>query len=56
MLYEEKIKKGRIREILHADEFNDSILNGYLETLRIHLKKYYKSYITEKRLEYELLK
>ena len=32
------------------------ILNGYLEALRINLKKYYKSHITEKMFEYELLK
>lgn len=32
------------------------ILNGYLVTLRDELKKYYKSHITEKLFEYELLK
>ena len=31
-------------------------LNGYLETLRINLKAYYKSHITEKMFQYELLK
>lgn len=32
------------------------ILNGYLNTLRTMLKAYYKSHITEKMFEYELLK
>lgn len=32
------------------------ILNGYLETLRTNLKVYYKSYITNKMFQYELLK
>ena len=32
------------------------ILNGYLDTLRTMLKIYYKSHITEKMFEYELLK
>lgn len=31
-------------------------LNGYLDTLRTMLKAYYKSHITEKMFEYELLK
>ena len=31
-------------------------LNGLLNTLRIKLKKYYKSHITNKMFEYELLK
>ena len=32
------------------------ILNGHLDTLRIMLKAYYKSHITEKMFKYELLK
>ena len=32
------------------------VLNGYLDTLRTMLKAYYKSHITEKMFEYELLK
>lgn len=31
-------------------------LNGYLETLRTNLKAYYKSHITDKMFQYELLK
>ena len=31
-------------------------LNGYLVTLRDALKAYYKSHITDKMFEYELLK
>lgn len=31
-------------------------LNGYLETLRTNLKVYYKSHITDKMFQYELLK
>lgn len=31
-------------------------LNGYLETLRTNLKTYYKSHITDKMFQYELLK
>lgn len=31
-------------------------LNGYLQTLRINLKTYYKSHITDKMFQYELLK
>lgn len=31
-------------------------LNGYLETLRTNLKSYYKSHITNKMFQYELLK
>ena len=31
-------------------------LNGYLDSLRTKLKEYYKSHITEKMFEYELLK
>lgn len=31
-------------------------LNGYLETLRANLKAYYKSHITDKMFQYELLK
>lgn len=31
-------------------------LNGYLETLRTNLKSYYKSHITDKMFQYELLK
>lgn len=31
-------------------------LNGYLETLRVNLKAYYKSHITNKMFQYELLK
>ena len=32
------------------------VLNGYLDTLRAMLKAYYKSHITDKMFEYELLK
>lgn len=32
------------------------VLNGHLDTLRVKLKDYYKSHITEKMFEYELLK
>ena len=32
------------------------VLNGHLDTLRVLLKAYYKSHITEKMFEYELLK
>ena len=32
------------------------ILNGHLDTLRVMLKAYYKSHITEKMFKYELLK
>lgn len=31
-------------------------LNGYLETLRVNLKAYYKNHITNKMFQYELLK
>ena len=31
-------------------------LNGYLQTLRTNLKAYYKSHITDKMFQYELLK
>ena len=31
-------------------------LNGDLDTLRVMLKTYYKSHITEKMFQYELLK
>ena len=34
----------------------DSLKNGYLETLRTDLKAYYKSHITDKMFQYELLK
>ena len=32
------------------------VLNGHLDTLRVILKAYYKSHITEKMFKYELLK
>ena len=31
-------------------------LNGYLETSRTNMKAYYKSHITDKMFQYELLK
>ena len=40
----------------YVNEFNYSILNGCLETFRINLKEYYKSHISKKIFEYELLK
>lgn len=47
-----KIGSGKSKKIV----YDYPILNGYLEALRINLKKYYKSHITEKMFEYELLK
>ena len=37
-------------------EYNYPELNGHLRTLRVKLKEYYKSHISEKMFEYELLK
>lgn len=74
MLYEEKIKKERIREILHVDKYEAKKmifigsgknkkkvydypeLNGALEMLITNLKAYYKTHITIKMFEYELVK
>ena len=36
--------------------YNYPVLNGHLDTLRVMLKTYYKSHITEKMFKYELLK
>lgn len=47
-----KIGSGKSKKTV----YDYPILNGYLEALRINLKKYYKSHITEKMFEYELLK
>ena len=48
----QKIGSGKSKKTV----YDYPILNGYLEALRINLKKYYKSHITEKMFEYELLK
>ena len=37
-------------------DYDYPVLNGHLETLRTKLKEYYKSHITAKMFEYELLK
>lgn len=47
-----KIGSGKSKKTV----YDYPILNGYLEALRINLKKYYKSHITEKMFKYELLK
>lgn len=47
-----KIGSGKSKKTI----YDYPILNGYLEALRINLKKYYKSHITEKMFKYELLK
>lgn len=47
-----KIGSGKAKKTV----YDYPILNGYLETLRINLKEYYKSHITKKMFEYELLK
>ena len=47
------------KEIIKGKEstvFDYPILNGHLKTLQTMLKAYYKSHITEKMFEYELLK
>lgn len=48
----QKIGSGKSKKTV----YDYPILNGYLEVLRINLKKYYKSRITDKMFEYELLK
>lgn len=47
-----KVGSGKTKKTV----YDYPILNGYLETLRISLKEYYKSHITKKMFEYELLK
>lgn len=47
-----KTGTGRSQQIV----YDYPTLNGYLETLRTRLKEYYKSHITEKMFQYELLK
>lgn len=47
-----KVGTGKSKKIV----YDYPILNGYLETLRIKLKDYYKSHITEKMFKYQLLK
>lgn len=47
-----KIGSGKAKHTV----YDYPILNGYLETLRINLKEYYKSHITDKMFKYELLK
>ena len=47
-----KVGSGKTKKTV----YDYPILNGYLETLRISLKEYYKTHITEKMFEYELLK
>lgn len=47
-----KVGSGKAKKTV----YDYPILNGYLETLRINLKEYYKSHITKKMFEYELLK
>lgn len=48
----QKVGSGKAKKTV----YDYPILNGYLETLRINLKEYYKSHITKKMFEYELLK
>lgn len=48
----QKMGSGKAKKTV----YDYPILNGYLETLRINLKEYYKSHITKKMFEYELLK
>lgn len=47
-----KIGTGRSQQTV----YDYPTLNGYLETLRTNLKAYYKSHITDKMFQYELLK
>ena len=47
-----KIGTGRSQQTV----YDYPTLNGYLETLRTNLKTYYKSHITDKMFQYELLK
>lgn len=47
-----KIGTGRSQRTV----YDYPTLNGYLETLRTNLKAYYKSHITDKMFQYELLK
>lgn len=47
-----KVGSGKAKKTV----YDYPILNGYLETLRISLKEYYKTHITEKMFEYELVK
>lgn len=47
-----KIGTGRSQKTV----YDYPTLNGYLETLRTNLKAYYKSHITDKMFQYELLK
>lgn len=46
------VRKGKNKKTV----YDYPVLNGYLDTLRTMLKAYYKSHITEKMFEYELLK
>lgn len=47
-----KVGTGRSQQTV----YDYPTLNGYLETLRTNLKAYYKSHITDKMFQYELLK
>ena len=47
-----EIKSGSAKK----REYDNPVLNGHLDTLRTRLKAYYKSHITAKMFEYELLK
>lgn len=47
-----KTGTGKSQQII----YDYPTLNGYLEALRINLKAYYKSHITSKMFQYELLK
>lgn len=47
-----KIGTGRSKRTV----YDYPTLNGYLQTLRTNLKAYYKSHITDKMFQYELLK
>lgn len=47
-----KTGTGRLQQTV----YDYPTLNGYLETLRTNLKAYYKSHITDKMFQYELLK
>ena len=47
-----KIGTGKSKKTI----YDYPVLNGHLDTLRVMLKAYYKSHITEKMFKYELLK
>lgn len=47
-----KVGTGKLQHTV----YDYPVLNGYLETLRINLKAYYKSHIADKMFSYQLLK